>query len=250
MPTFATLASLAPKRCRPCSLVPRSAEPETAELPREWESRLGEMQRMLLARCLRPDRVLFAATGFVANALGRSFVEPPVLNLAETFADSSPAAPLIFVLSPGVDPTEALRKLAAEKGMAGRFFSVALGQGQVRGMAGAAGWRWIGTLVSCDGANQRSPPRIKRTPIPLAPPLGPQAPIAQRLIEEGVKAGNWVFLANCHLMTSWLPTLAKIVEGLEAGAGAAAPHERFRLWLSSSPREAFPITILQVRGIL
>jgi dynein heavy chain len=76
-----------------------------------------------------------------------------------------------------------------------------------------------------------------------------QAPIAQRLIEEGVKSGHWVFLANCHLMTSWLPTLAKIVEGLEGGAGAAAPHERFRLWLSSSPSEAFPISILQVRVI-
>jgi dynein heavy chain len=111
----------------------RSAEPEAAELPREWESRCGELQRMLLVRSLRPDRVLFAATTFVANALGRRFVEPPVLDLAETFADSSPATPLIFVLSPGLDPAEGLRKLAAEKGMAGRFFSVALGQGQVRG---------------------------------------------------------------------------------------------------------------------
>jgi dynein heavy chain len=91
---------------------------------------------MLLVRSLRPDRVLFAAAGFVSNALGRRFVEPPVLDLGETFADSSPAAPLVFVLSPGVDPTEALRKLAAEKGMGGRFFSVALGQGQVRGIEG------------------------------------------------------------------------------------------------------------------
>jgi hypothetical protein len=41
------------------------------------------------------------------------FVEPPVLNLAETLADSTPASPLIFVLSAGVDPTDQLRKLAA-----------------------------------------------------------------------------------------------------------------------------------------
>ena len=57
-------------------------------------------------------------------------------------------------------------------------------------------------------------------------------------------AGNWVFLANCHLMTSWLPALDKIVEGLEA----RKPHPDFRLWLSSSPSPLFPIAILQ-RGI-
>ena len=39
-------------------------------------------------------------------------------------------APLIFVLSPGVDPTANLRQLAAAKGLGDRFFSVALGQGQ------------------------------------------------------------------------------------------------------------------------
>jgi dynein heavy chain, axonemal len=53
-----------------------------------------------------------------------------------------------------------------------------------------------------------------------------------------------VFLANCHLMTSWLPSLDKIVEGLRA----RKPHPNFRLWLSSSPSPAFPIAILQ-RGL-
>ena len=77
--------------------------------------------------------MLFAATSYVANVLGRKFVEPPVLDLGETLADSSPLTPLIFVLSPGVDPTDALRKLADERGMAGRLHSVALGQGQVGG---------------------------------------------------------------------------------------------------------------------
>ena len=66
---------------------------------------------MILVRCLRPDRVIFSATTYVANALGRRFVEPPVLDLGETHADSTPLSPLIFVLSAGVDPTDGLRKL-------------------------------------------------------------------------------------------------------------------------------------------
>lgn len=71
-----------------------------------------------------------------------------------------------------------------------------------------------------------------------------QAPIATKLIEDGVRDGNWVFLANCHLMTSWLPKLDKIIEALPT----RKCHENFRLWLSSNPSNDFPIAILQ-RGI-
>lgn len=106
----------------------RDSNPESADLPGEWESKCSDLQRMVLVRCLRPDRVLFAASAFVSNNLGRKYVEPPVLDLAEVFKDSNPTAPLIFVLSPGVDPTDALKKLAAEKDMADKVMSVALGQ--------------------------------------------------------------------------------------------------------------------------
>jgi hypothetical protein len=60
-------------------------------------------------------------------------------------------------------------------------------------------------------------------------------------MEDGIKKGHWVFLANCHLMTSWLPTLHKLVDGLEA----SKPHKNFRVWLSSNPSPAFPISLLQ-----
>ncbi len=68
-----------------------------------------------------------------------------------------------------------------------------------------------------------------------------QAPIATRMIKEGVREGNWVFLANCHLSLSWMPQLDKLVEQLQI----EEPHPDFRLWLSSSPNPDFPISILQ-----
>jgi dynein heavy chain len=68
-----------------------------------------------------------------------------------------------------------------------------------------------------------------------------QAPVATRLIEDGLREGTWVFLANCHLMTSWLPKLDKLIESFES----KSPHPDFRLWLSSSPNPEFPIAILQ-----
>eukprot|EP00727_Mastigamoeba_balamuthi_P014495 m51a1_g9670 putative dynein heavy chain axonemal (5182) ;mRNA; r:1243469-1265072 len=64
---------------------------------------------------------------------------------------------------------------------------------------------------------------------------------ALHIIEEGVGDGSWVFLANCHLMTDWLPHLDKLLEELQL----RKVNERFRLWLSSKPHPAFPITILQ-----
>ncbi|XP_048588102.1 dynein axonemal heavy chain 2 isoform X2 [Nematostella vectensis] len=175
-----------------------SSEPENTPLPGEWENACNELQRMLVVRSLRPDRVSFTATSFIVNNLGSKFVEPPVLDMSSVVDDSSTRTPLIFVLSPGVDPTSALLQLAENCGMSNRFHALSLGQGQ--------------------------------------------APIATRMIKEGVKDGNWVFLANCHLSLSWMPQLDKLVEQLQV----EDPHPDFRLWLSSSPHPEFPISILQV----
>ena len=75
------------------------AEPETSPLPGEWENKCSELQRLNLIRFLRPDRVIFGASMFVANNLGPKFVEPPPFDLDLVYADSVPTAPLIFVLS-------------------------------------------------------------------------------------------------------------------------------------------------------
>ncbi|KAI4566385.1 hypothetical protein MJG53_015062 [Ovis ammon polii x Ovis aries] len=174
-----------------------SATPEKAMLPGEWENACNEMQRMLIVRSLRQDRVAFCVTSFIVSNLGSRFVEPPVLNMKLVMEDSAPRTPLVFILSPGVDPTSALLQLAEHTGMAQRFHALSLGQGQ--------------------------------------------APIAARLLREGVIQGHWVFLANCHLSLSWMPNLDKLVEQLQV----EDPHPSFRLWLSSSPHPDFPISILQ-----
>ena len=51
-----------------------------------------------------------------------------MLDLNSVLSDSMATSPLIFVLSPGVDPTNQLLQLAEQKGVT--FTTIALGQGQ------------------------------------------------------------------------------------------------------------------------
>uniref|UniRef100_A0A1I8MW68 Dynein axonemal heavy chain 2 n=1 Tax=Musca domestica TaxID=7370 RepID=A0A1I8MW68_MUSDO len=174
-----------------------TTNPEVEDLVGEWNDKLTDFQKICVVRCLRPDRIQFCLTQFIVNSLGTRFVEPPVLDLKVTFEESIAQTPLIFVLSPGVDPAQSLLTLAEQVKMSARMFSLSLGQGQ--------------------------------------------APVATKLIMDGIRDGNWVFLANCHLSLSWMPTLDKIIATMQS----MKLHKRFRLWLSSSPHPEFPISILQ-----
>ncbi|KFP76630.1 Dynein heavy chain 7, axonemal, partial [Apaloderma vittatum] len=108
-----------------------SKEPQSCPLPGQLNNTLNELQKIIILRCLRPDKIGPAVTKFVTDKLGKKFVEPPPFDLRKSYLDSNSTIPLIFVLSPGADPMSSLLKLANDKEMAGdKFQSISLGQGQ------------------------------------------------------------------------------------------------------------------------
>jgi len=107
-----------------------STEPD-AMLVDEWDEACTNFQKMLFIRSCRPDRISFCITTYIVRNLNQSFVEPPVLDLKAVLDDSTPQTPLIFVLSPGVDPTSILKQLADSQDMSALFMMLSLGQGQV-----------------------------------------------------------------------------------------------------------------------
>jgi len=180
--------------------------PETEKLPLDWK-RLESVpfQKMLVTRCLRPDRVTVALSHFITRTLpkGKNFVECDSASSSEqvlfdSYADSTPLTPIYFILSPGANPIKNVIALANHLGFdpAKQLHQVALGQGQ--------------------------------------------DVVANQLLDMGHKEGQWIMLQNVHLMPGFLFDLTKRMD-LYASEGS---NPTFRIFLTSDPSAAIPIDLL------
>merc|ERR1711871_537589 len=180
--------------------------PETEKLPLDWAGldRLP-IQKMLVVRCLRPDRVATALTSFVRTVLpnGNDYVDSDaalssVDILDSTLSDSLPTTPIYFILSPGANVMGDLDSLANKYGFVPfeSYHNVSMGRGQ--------------------------------------------DVVAMRNLEMAHRQGHWVVLNNVHLMPRWLIELEKKLDEF----ALEGSHKKFRLFLSSAPANSIPIGLL------
>ncbi|XP_053056801.1 dynein axonemal heavy chain 6 isoform X1 [Acinonyx jubatus] len=164
-----------------------------------WHPVLSSFQKLLLIKCCKEEKIVFALTDFVIESLGKRFIETPPVDLPTLYQDMSYNTPLVFILSTGSDPMGAFQRFARDSGYSERVQSISLGQGQ--------------------------------------------GPIAERMIKDAMKSGNWVFLQNCHLAVSWMLAMEELIKTF------TDPNiiikDTFRLFLSSMPSSTFPVTVLQ-----
>ncbi|KAM8934084.1 dynein axonemal heavy chain 11-like [Pelodytes ibericus] len=106
--------------------------PEKERLPQEWKTK-SSLQKMIMIRALRPDRMTYAVRNFVEEKLGTKYVERRKTEFAKSFQESGPATAIVFILSPGVDPLKDVESLGNRLGFtidSGKLHNISLGQGQ------------------------------------------------------------------------------------------------------------------------
>lgn len=107
------------------------ANPEDNPFPPPYEKEKLSLRKLVILRCIRPDKIVMAVQAFVIEKMGRYFVEPPPYSLKNCYDDSSNVTPLVFILSPGSDPMATLIRFAEDMGIKkSDLMTISLGQGQ------------------------------------------------------------------------------------------------------------------------
>jgi dynein heavy chain len=126
---IANAVTLSPKDWHRWYLSVKPAPPESAQLPGEWETKCEDrLKKMIVLRCFRTDRVNFAIRNYVEHFMKKEFTENRPTILKDVLDESQPGEPLVFVLSPGVDPADGLRRQADERHVT--FEAISMGRGQ------------------------------------------------------------------------------------------------------------------------
>ncbi|KAI7806173.1 dynein axonemal heavy chain 11 [Triplophysa rosa] len=106
--------------------------PERERLPLDWKNKTP-LQRLIILRAIRPDRMTYALRNFIEESLGPKCVDVGRMEFEKCYEECGPSTPAFFILSPGVDPLKDVETLGLKLGFTtdmGNLHNVSLGQGQ------------------------------------------------------------------------------------------------------------------------
>uniref|UniRef100_A0A8C0EF01 Uncharacterized protein n=1 Tax=Bubo bubo TaxID=30461 RepID=A0A8C0EF01_BUBBB len=112
--------------------------PEKENLPQEWTNK-SSLQKLIILRVLRPDRMIYVLRNFVEENLDSRYVESTGMDFTKSYEESSPATPVFFILSPGVEPLEDIETL--DKTHLGGQGQETVAEANIHLVA-----KWLGTL--------------------------------------------------------------------------------------------------------
>lgn len=167
-------------------------EEDPSPLPKPFDQTLNAFEQLMLLRCFAPHRIILAISDYVTKLMGEKFLVPPTIHFDAIFEQSTPSIPVIFVLSPGSDPTNDLQKLVERKN-----------QTNYRKM-------------NVDPVSNVDEQKFLRI---LAMGQG-QEKIALQALHTAQHQGTWLLLQNCHLLLPFLSELEKTLETMNK------PHVR------------------------
>ncbi|CAF4140672.1 unnamed protein product, partial [Rotaria sp. Silwood2] len=102
----------------------------TTSVPSEYNTKLSDFQKLLFVKAFAPYLLVQSITYFVAEQLGKKFVESPSVELPILYQDMSNRTALVFILSTGSDPMSSFTRFTAEMNMSTSYKAISLGQGQ------------------------------------------------------------------------------------------------------------------------
>lgn len=88
---------------------------EVSECEKNFPSdkRLTSFQQILIIQALRPDRLQIAMRDFAVRVLNLKDISPSSTNIRVIYEHETTASePILFIVSPGSDPSEELKELA------------------------------------------------------------------------------------------------------------------------------------------
>jgi dynein heavy chain len=150
--------------------------PEEVKLPLDWKKLDSTpFQKLLVLRCLRPDRMGSALAEWIRISLpnGKAFMDCDGSSsfyeiLTTSCEDSTSVTPVFFILSLGADPVKEVESMGRKQIQLQanvNYHNIAMGQGQ--------------------------------------------DVVAMAKMDLGHKEGHWVMLQNIHLMPKWCIELEK-----------------------------------------
>lgn len=114
-----------------------------------FPSGLSEFQKVIITKLFREDRLESCLINFVEKTLGSIEVLAPTLELEEVFKKhSAPATPILFITSPGSDPSTQLEEFSIKKVGKENFVQMSMGGNQNEAAmkllkAGAESGQWV-----------------------------------------------------------------------------------------------------------